>query len=51
LGKVDYRHVDGHPTASQLKLGIGKRGNPVSKWNVMADELCNKASMEAQGRL
>ena len=36
-----YRHLDGHPTKKQLEEGKGKRGNLVSKWNVMADKLCS----------
>lgn len=48
LGKVTCRHVDGHPTKAQLDAGIGKRGNPVSRWNVMADSLCNEESKQAQ---
>lgn len=51
LGKVVGKHVDGHPTKAQLQAGIGKRGNPVSKWNVLADELCNKQSLIIQGKI
>jgi ribonuclease HI len=49
LGVVKGEHVDGHPTKKQLLSGIGKRGNPVSKWNVLADKLCNQESLKAQG--
>lgn len=35
--------LDGHPTKKQLETGIGKRGNPVSKYNVLCDELCRQA--------
>lgn len=41
LGVVTPKHLDGHPTKAHLKAGKGKRGNPVSKWNVMCDKLCN----------
>ncbi len=43
LGVVTPRHLDGHPTKDHLKAGIGKRGNPVSKWNVKCDLLCAEA--------
>lgn len=53
-------HLDGHPTKAQLEVGIGKRGNLVSKWNAWCDEQCtkqarlhlglwNKAQLEAAG--
>ncbi|MBX9623824.1 MAG: hypothetical protein K2X82_08410 [Gemmataceae bacterium] len=35
--------LDGHPSAAQLAAGVGKRGNPVCKWNVLADRLCGEA--------
>lgn len=38
-----YILLDGHPTASQLENGIGKRGNPVSEFNVLCDQLCREA--------
>lgn len=31
--------LDGHPTIDQLLTGMGKRGNPVSEFNVLCDEL------------
>lgn len=34
--------LDGHPTDGQLEKGTGKRGHPVSKWNVMCDRMCNE---------
>ncbi len=34
--------LDGHPTKQQLVVGRGKRGNPVSKYNVWCDEECNR---------
>jgi ribonuclease HI len=51
LGKVTCKHVDGHPTKKQLAEGLGKRGNIVSKWNIMADELCQKQSLIKQGKI
>lgn len=43
LGVITPKHLDGHPTKAQLKAGIGKRGNPVNKWQVRCDQLCNLA--------
>lgn len=43
LGILVPIHIDGHATKLQLATGIGKRGNSVSKWNVMCDYLCNEA--------
>jgi hypothetical protein len=42
-----YRVVllDGHPTRKQLASGIGKRGNPCSKWNVACDEECRRLAV------
>ena len=34
--------LDGHPTPKQLEEGRGKRGGPVSKWNVWCDKECNR---------
>jgi ribonuclease HI len=34
--------LDGHPTKKHLRLGVGKRGNPVSVWNVRCDETCQE---------
>ena len=39
-----YTLLDGHPTKAHLASGFGKRGHPVSKWNVECDRLCNLAS-------
>lgn len=38
--------ISGHPTKKELEDGIGKRGYLTSKWNVLCDELCNRASRE-----
>lgn len=35
--------LDGHPTTQQLLTGLGKRGNPVSKYNVWCDRKCREA--------
>lgn len=42
LGDIEWTLLDGHPTKKQLKEGTGKRGNPVSKWNVLCDKECNR---------
>lgn len=44
----DFRCVllDGHPTTAQLAAGKGKRGNPVSKWNVLCDKECTRIAKE-----
>lgn len=47
--KIKFVLLDGHPTKAQLFDGIGKRGHPVSKWNVMCDKLCNDRAKERQG--
>jgi ribonuclease HI len=36
--------LDGHPTKAQLAAGIGKRGHPVSIYNVQCDKLCGEAA-------
>jgi ribonuclease HI len=43
LGGFNVTLLDGHPTKAQLEKGVGKRGNPVSKWNVLCDKLCTEA--------
>jgi ribonuclease HI len=43
LSVITPMHLDGHATKEQLKAGIGKNGNPVSKWNVECDKMCNEA--------
>jgi ribonuclease HI len=43
LGAVTPKHLDGHPTAAHLEAGIGKNGNPVSKWQDRCDKLCGDA--------
>ena len=41
IGGVTTVLLDGHPTKEQLVTGFGKRLHPVSKWNVLCDDLCN----------
>jgi len=43
--------LDGHPSKAQLAAGIGKRGHPVSAWNVWCDSECNKRSAEYKAGL
>jgi ribonuclease HI len=43
LGVVTPKHLDGHASKAQLEVGIGKHGNPVSKWNNLCDDLCGEA--------
>lgn len=50
LGNINGVHVDGHATKKHLEEGIGKRGNPVSKWNNVVDELCNKEKDKVTGK-
>jgi ribonuclease HI len=51
LGKLEHELVAGHPTkidlsrSYKIKNGIKWR---VSKWNVLADKLCNEAKSEAE---
>lgn len=40
--KFTYTLIDGHPTVAQLESGFGKRGHPTSRWNVLADNMCNR---------
>jgi ribonuclease HI len=51
LGKVRFVLVQGHPTKADLACGIGKKRNlPVSKWNVLADDLCNQEKSKFRER-
>lgn len=46
-GKVNPVLLQGHPTAQDLKRGIGaKRGFPVSDFNVACDEECTRVGAE-----
>lgn len=42
LANVRHHLLDGHPTRQQLAAGIGKRGNPCSRWNCYADTRCTE---------
>lgn len=46
LGRITPVLLDGHPTKTQLLAGIGKRGQPVSAFNVRCDELCRIRNAE-----
>lgn len=50
LGKVTAVLLDGHPTKAQLAVGKGKRGGPVSEWNVFCDRECARLAKEFQAR-
>lgn len=50
LGALNYVLLDGHPTRAQLAAGVGKRGNPVSKWNVWCDEACTAEGRKISGQ-
>lgn len=43
--------LDGHPTPLQLMHGKGKRGNPVSAWNVKCDAECTRLANQFKSRL
>jgi hypothetical protein len=52
LSQVESTLLDGHPTKAQLEDGTGKRGGPVSRWNVWCDKECGRLSKlmkEAEG--
>ena len=50
LANLDYTLLDGHPTRAQLEAGIGKRGNPVSKWIVWCVVQCSALAHEVSVR-
>lgn len=50
LATLRFQLLDGHPTRAQLDAGIGKRGNPVSTWNVWCDEQCSALAREVSAR-
>lgn len=50
VGAFKVALLDGHPTRQQLASGIGKRGGPVSKWNVLCDEECTRLANEFKAR-
>ena len=49
LGRIEYVLLDGHPTKAQLAAGVGKRGNPVSEWNVWCDKACGDEAKRYMG--
>jgi len=42
LDQIGYVLLDGHPTKAALHSGVGKRGHPVSRWNVWCDQECTR---------
>lgn len=44
LGPFTVTLLGGHPTKDDLFRGVGKRGLPVSRWNVLCDKLCSAAA-------
>jgi ribonuclease HI len=42
INKLSGILVGGHPSKKELKAGIGKKGLPVSKYNVLCDKLCKE---------
>lgn len=42
VGKFEVIELGGHPTRADLAAGVNKYGLPVSRWNVLADKLCNR---------
>lgn len=51
LGRYGVILLSGHPTKNQLAEGFGKHHLPVSKWNVLCDDLCRKAGQAAVERV
>lgn len=47
--KFKHTLLSGHPTKSQLEMGIGKRGHPTSIWNKRVDDLCRLAGENYMG--
>lgn len=50
LGTLRPVLLDGHPTRAQLAAGSGKRGNPVSDFNVLCDQRCGALAREFRTR-
>lgn len=42
LGPFTAVLLSGHPTQEQLARGTGKGGRPVSRWNVLCDQICTR---------
>lgn len=51
MGSFKVILLDGHPTKAQLASGIGKRGNPCSRWNVVCDKECGRLALEFLSKL
>ncbi len=49
-GRLTLLHLSGHPTAEQLRAGVGKHGLPVSVHNVRCDKLCTEAALAWKAR-
>ncbi len=41
-GSFTIHLLKGHPSEEELEKGSAANGYPVSKWNVMCDDLCNE---------
>lgn len=44
--KMRFILLDGHPTRVELQAGVGKKGHPVSEFNVRCDRECQKIAKE-----
>jgi len=44
--KFSYTLLGGHPTRTSLKKGTNAKGQPVSRWNALCDELCRQESQK-----
>lgn len=51
LGRFNVGLLAGHPTRKQLSDGRGRRGLPVSRWNVECDRACTQIAREISSRL
>lgn len=40
--QFSYTLIGGHPTRTSLKKGTNAKGQPVSRWNVLVDQLCKE---------
>lgn len=39
--EFSYTLIGGHPQKASLKKGTNAKGQPVSKWNVLCDQMCH----------
>jgi ribonuclease HI len=51
IPQAGYMLLDGHPTKAHLEAGIGKRGYPVSKFNVWCDKQCGEEAKQYLAKL